>query len=328
MKRSKAGLVLIIIGVVFIALAPIFKWGLGPMLVKLPDDIDSVSIYEGVLSLGVNPDTLELLPPGLEVKVPLTITRTDVSVPERSDGSTAVIREDAIAKGPGGKDFLTYTKYFALDRKTAKNVSSDEADVKDREGYSILFGFGLDKNEPLPVWDDDTGETGDITFVEETTLDGFVYKDLVTYVYEGGGEGKMLEPPLGLPEMIPGSTIKTLLGDPALPFNDDEEYKIDYVKTKKATVMINQRVGNVSNIPEFEEVYYVDASALGMGRIKLATLSYKNTAASVRASVDTAGDAYALLDLAGKWLPLGLLLFGVVILVIGLVVFVVKKPAA
>lgn len=327
MKKSKAGLVLIIIGVVFIALAPIWKWGLGPMLVKLPDNIDSKSTYEGVLTLNVDPNSLQLLPPEIAVKVPLTINRTDVSAPERSSGGVAVVKETAVAKGPGGKDFLTSTKYYALDRKTGKNVTSDEADVKNRTDYSILFGFNVEK-KPYLIWDDDTRKSGAADFVEVKNMDGFKFKNIELYAFGAKDEAPNVIPPLGLPEKISGSQIKTLLSNPALPFNDTEMYKVDYIKAVEATVMVDQRAGVVVNLPSFQETYYVDASAMGMGKIKLGSLKYHQTASSVKESIDTAADAYKLLDIVEKYIPLVLLVIGLIILIIGLILFLRKKPAA
>lgn len=327
MKKSKAGLVLIIIGVVFIALAPIWKWGLGPQLLKIPDNIDTVSYYEGVLTLNIDPNSLQPLPPEMAVKVPLSITRTDVSAPERSSGSVAVIKETAVAKGPGGKNFTEYTKYYALDRKTAENVTSDEANVKDRTGYSILLGFYVDKDGTYPMWDDDTRSSGDLEFIEETTLDGYTSKNVPAIVWKGSGKEKAVVPPLGLPEKVSGAQIKALLENPALPYNDTEMYPITYLKSTDATVVSGIKTGQFLKIPDYKEEYFVDATDAGLGEIKLATLQYHQTAASVKKSTDEGTDAYMLLDAVSTYIPLGLLIIGLIILGIGLALYLRKKEA-
>lgn len=327
MKRSKAGLVLIIIGVVFVALAPIWKWGLGPQLLKIPDTIDTVSYYEGVLTLNIDPNSLQPLPPDMAVKVPLAITRTDVSAPEKSSGSVAVIKETQLAKGPGGKSFVDVTKYFALDRKTAKNVTSDEADVKNRTGYTILLGFHVDKDGTYPIWDDDTRTTGDLEFIEETTLNGYTSKDVPAIVWRGSGKEKAVVPPLGLPEKVSGAQVKALLANPALPYNDTEMYPITYLKSTDATVITGIKVGQFLKIPDYKEEYFVDATDAGLGEIKLATLQYHQTPASVKKSTDEGTEAYILVDAVGMYIPLGLLIIGLVILGIGLILYLRKKPA-
>lgn len=327
MKKSKAGLVLIIIGVVFIALVPIWKWGLGPQLLKIPDTIDTISYYEGVLTLNIDPNSLQPLPPEMAVKVPLSITRTDVSAPERSSGSVAVIKETAVAKGPGGKNFTEYTKYYALDRKTGENVTSDEADVKNRTGYSILLGFYVDKDGTYPVWDDDTRSSGDLKFVEEKTLNGYTSKDVPAIVWNGSGKEKAVVPPLGLPEKVSGAQIKALLENPALPYNDTEMYPISYLKSTDATVITGKKVGQFLSVPDYKEEYFVDATDAGLGEIKLATLQYHQTAASVKKSTDEGTDAYMLLDAVSTYIPLGLLIIGLIILGIGLALYLRKKEA-
>jgi Porin PorA len=326
-KRSKVGLVLIIIGALIVALAPIWKWGVGPMLLKIPDTIDTVSYYEGVLTLYVDPSSLSPLPEEMAVKVPLQITRTDKSAPERSSGDVAVIKETQLAKGPGGKAFVDVTKYYALDRKTAENVTSDEADVKDREGYSILLGFYVDKDGTYPIWDDDTRTTGDLEFVEETTLDGYTSKDVPAIVWRGSGKEPTVGPVLGLPAEVSGAMIKSLLNNPALPFGDTDMYPIQYVKSTDATVITGIKVGQFLSVPNYKEDYFIDASEAGLGEIKIATLEYGQTPASIKTSTDEGTEAYGLLDAVGIYIPLGLLIVGLIILVIGLILFLRKKEA-
>lgn len=325
MKRSKAGLVLIIIGVVLAVLAPVWKWGLAPALVKLPDNIDATSVYEGVLTLNVDPTSLAPLPPDMAVKVPLTIVRKDTSVPDKSTGSVAVIKETAVAKGPGGKDFLTYTKYYALDRKTAKNVSSNEANIKNRTGYSLTLGF-FPTTATKKFWDDDTMSAGDAKYVKTVKMDGFKSKDVSLMVWHAAGEGVAVNPPLGLPAKVSGADVKKILNNPALPLVDTEMYPITYLKGSDATFMTDSKTGQIVNL-DMTETYSVDASALGMGKIKLAVLHYVQTPENVKTSIDEATENYGLLNTVEYWIPIALLVIGVIILIIGLLLFLRKKEA-
>lgn len=325
MKRSKAGLVLIIIGVLIVALAPIWKWGLGPTLVKLPDDIDGTSIYEGVLTLSIDPESFSPLPPDMTVKVPLTIVRKDISAPEKSTGSVAVIKETAEAKGPGGKDFLTYTKYYALDRKTAKNVTSDEADLKNRKDYSLTLGFGLDESNKM-IWDDDVQMSGEARFVKTVKMDGYDSKDIELNVYTASGEDVTKAPPLGMPDKISGAEIKGVLNNPTLPLADTEMYAIPFLKATEATLMADVKTGQIVNL-DMKETYSVDATAFGMGNITLAELHYVQTPENVKTNIDSAAENYGLLAAVETYIPLGLLIIGLIILIIGLVLFLRKREA-
>ncbi len=327
MKRSKAGLVLIILGLVTIlALAPLAKWVLAPMLVKLPDNVDTTSVYEGVLTLNVDPTSLSVLPPDMAVKIPLTITRIDVSAPDKSNGSTAVLKETAVAKGPGGKDLINYTKYYALDRKSAKNVTSDQADVKNRTDYSITLGFFMSKDGKYALWDDDTAGAGPVTFVKTDTMDGFKYKGVPVQIWTGSGEEKTVKPPLGLPGKISGAQIKGIM--PQLTaLNDTDMYSIDYIKRTTATFEVDPMTGIIVALPSYQEEYFVDASALGQGKIKLATLAYHQTPENIKTSIDGAAKTHMQLKAVETYIPIGLLIIGLIELIIGLVLFLRKKPA-
>jgi hypothetical protein len=327
-KRSKAGLVLLIIGLVFLILTPIWKWGIGPSLVKIPDNVNTPSVYEGILTLHVDPTTLSLLPPEMAVKIPLTITRVDKSDKAKYTGSVAVIEETMDAKGPGGKSFLTYDKFFAMDRHTSKNVSGNGSDA-DRTGYYVLLPFGTQK-KAYPMWDDDTGKTGDIEFVKEETRDGFKNKDVPVYIFEGSGTDTTVKPPLGLPDKLAGAQIKALVaGMPGVgPLNlvDTQEYPITYLKSTEATAAVEPRTGTFNDV-EVKEEYTVDTSSLGIPNIKLATLEYDQTPENVAWNIDFNAKNFGLLDLAHLWVPLILLVLGIALFVPGLILFL-RKPAA
>jgi len=324
-KRSRAGLVLVIIGVIIVVLAPVWKWAVAPQVVKLPDTLDVTSVYEGTLSLYIDPSTLAPLPPDTPVKIPLTITRVDASDKAKSNGSTAVIKETAVAKGPGGKDFVNYTKYFALDRKTAKNVTSSQANLTNRRGYSITLGFFVNKNGVFPFWDDDTETATNLILVKTDKMSGFKYKDVPVVVFKATGSDKTKTPPLGLPATVPGSQIKTLINNPTASFNDTQQYPIDYIKSITATVIVDQKAGSVIDLPKYNESYSVDASALGMGNIKLASLDYAQTPENVKQVLDDTAKNYKLLDAVEIYIPIALLIIGLIILIIGLILYL-RKP--
>ncbi|MFH1148975.1 MAG: porin PorA family protein [Actinomycetota bacterium] len=328
MKRSKGGLVLMIIGLIFLILTPVWKWAIAPMLVKLPDNINSPSVYEGTLTLFVDPNTLSLLPADMAVKIPLTITRVDTSDKAKYTSSIGVVEETVDAKGPAGKSFLTGDKFFAMDRRTNENVAGHGSNV-DRTGYSVLLPFGTEKKS-YPYWDDDVGKTSDINYVKEETRDGFKSKDVKVFIFEGSGTDPMVEPPFGLPDKLAGSQIKALVagmpGVPPLNLNDTEEYPITFLKGAEAVIAIEPRTGTINDV-DLKETYSVDTSTLGIPNIKLATLNYKQTPESVAWNIDNNAKNFGLLDLAQLWIPLILLILGIVLFVPGLILFL-RPPRA
>jgi len=333
MKRSKAALVILIIGLVILILSPVFKWGIGPMLVKVPDTIDTTSVYDGTLTLFVDPTTLTVLPPEMAVVIPLSIERRDLSQPAKSTGSVAIIKETTNAKGPAGKEFINTTHYFALDRKTSENVPGNGSDTN-RKGFYPILPIGA-KKVTYQLWDQDTGRTGDTVYTKTVTLQGFKYKNVPCYEYKATGKAEpTVEPPLGLPKTITGAQIKALASgisglNPAQLSGlvDTEKYPITYLKQTTATIVAEPRTGSIVQVPLDTETYYVDASAMGLPNIKLARVQYSQTLENVAEVLDESAANWGLLDLAGLWIPLILLIVGVVLTAIGGIWFARKKPA-
>jgi len=326
MKRSKAALVILIIGIVILILTPIFKWVIGPKLVKIPDTINTTSVYEGTLTLYIDPNTLQPLPPELSVKVPLAITRKDVSDTAKGSSSVAVVKETVKAVGPAGKTFISWTKYFAMDRFKSNNVSGHGSDMN-RQGYFILLPFNLQKKGYL-MWDDDTGKAGEAKFVAVKKMDGVKYKGINCYVFKVAGQDPTINPPLGLPKTISGAEVKTILADPNFAAVDTQQYPITYIKRTEATLIADQITGTLVALPDYNEIYYVDATALGKGNIKLATLHYAQTPENIQTVIDDAAKFHNQLALANTWIPLIMLILGIVLTLVGGIWFAVKKHPA
>jgi len=332
MKRSRAGLIILIIGLVILILSPIFKWGVGPALVKVPDTIDTTSVYDGTLNLFVDPTSFTLLPPELTVKIPLVITRRDLSQPKKSSGSVALIKETAVAIGPAGKTFIDTTMYYALDRKTSENVADHGSDAN-RTGWYPILPIGAKKITYL-LWGDTVGKTGDAKYVKTTKVAGLTTPATTCYVYQVNGAAEpTVAPPLGLPSTMSGTQIKALAsGIPGLnPADvaglvDTQNYPITYLDQTTATIVAEPRTGSIVSAIN-SDTYTVDASAVGVGKIKLATVSYKQTPENVAKVMDDTAENFGLLNMVGLWIPLGLLIVGVIITLIGLLLFLRKKPA-
>ncbi|MHB8896873.1 MAG: porin PorA family protein [Candidatus Geothermincolia bacterium] len=332
MKRSKGALVVLIIGLVILVLSPIWKWGIGPMLIKVPDTIDTTSVYDGTLTLYVDPTSLALLPPEMAVVIPLSIARRDLSQPAKSTGSVAVIKETTNAKGPAGKEFINTTHYFAIDRKTSENVPGNGSDTN-RKGFYPILPIGA-KKITYQLWDQDTGKTGPANFTKTVTREGFKFKNVQCYEYKATGKpDPTVEPPLGLPKTISGAQIKSLAsGIPGLSptllagLVDTQKYPITYQKQTTATIVAEPRTGSIVQVPLNTEAYFVDASAMGLPSIKLAQVQYRQTPEKVAEVIDESAANWGLLDMVGLWIPLILLIVGVIVAAIGGIWFARKKP--
>lgn len=334
MKRSRAGMIILIIGLVILILSPIWKWAIGPMMVKVPDTIDVTSVYDGVLSLNVDPTSLSLLPPELTVKVPLSIVRRDVSQPSKSSSSVAVIKETTKAVGPRVEPFINTTMYYALDRKTSMNVADHGADAN-RKGLYPILPIGV-KKQTYQMWSDDLGRTGPAKFVKTTKVTGLTTPATECFVFLATGPAEpTINPPLGLPKSLTGAQIKALAAsmpgvNPAslAGLSDTAQYPITYMKKTTATLVAEPRTGSIVSVQSNTDEYSIDASALGLGTIKLASIHFEQIAENVAKVMDETAENFALLKMVGLYIPLVLLILGVILTAIGGIWFARKKPAA
>jgi hypothetical protein len=326
LKRSGAIITAVVIGVILIVFAPVWRWVIAPQFTKVPNNIDITSIYKGSLTLYVNPQKFTLYPKGKQVIVPLTITRRDTSQPGKSDSTAAAIKEQLVAKGPAAKTFIRWTRYYAVDRKSSENIAGHNSDMS-RQGYYIMLPMGT-KKTPYQLWDDDLQKTGEAKFVRVETRQGNKHKQVKVFVFKVTGTPEtMIKPPMGLSATLPGKTIKAILGNPNIALPDNTMFPIEYMKKTDASLVAEPRTGAIVDIPMYHEEYYANAALPGekANLLPLAVLDYGQTSASVRAVVDYSAKYFGLLDLVTMWLPIIFLVVGLIVLLIG--IFPGDKPA-
>ncbi len=180
--------ILIALGIVLILLA-ILWWAIAVnALVKIPDNIEATAYYEGEFTSYFDLTTFEPLPAGEELKMPMEVERTVMSLADEYDSSRAVLEESVKVKMAGVPQQAT-TSVFVLDRKSSENVDDDRAydfnedNEVNREGsYYPVFPFDTSSDEVYPVWKAEVGEAADAEFVEERELEG-----VTVYNFRGGG---------------------------------------------------------------------------------------------------------------------------------------------
>jgi len=172
--------VLIALGIILI-LGAILWWAIAVnAMVKLPDDIESSSAYEGEITYYVNPVTQEPLAAGEELVMPMSVKRDIVSIADEYDSSRGVIRETVMVEvagsenPPGG-----LTSVFVLDRKNSENLDDDRAydfvegnGVKRQGSYYPLLPFDTSKDEKYPIWKGEITASVESEFVSEADKEG------------------------------------------------------------------------------------------------------------------------------------------------------------
>ena len=168
-----------------------------------------------------------------------------------------------------------------------------------------------------------------------TTVAGLTTPATTCYIYQiNGAADPTITPPLGLPSTMTGTQIKALAsGIPGLNpadvagLGDTQQYPITYLDQTTATIVAEPRTGSIVSAIN-SDTYTVDASAVGVGKIKLATITYKQVPENVAKVMDDTAENFGKLNAVQLWIPLGLLIVGVIVTVIGLILFLRKKKPA
>jgi len=325
LKRSRTGLVMIIIGALLIALAPAWLFGIGPLFIKLPADLKVDTAYAGKLTLYADRATSKFYPAGQEVVVPLTIQARDHAVPSRSSKRVLVMDERVAVTDSGTGQPLAGVRpdaTYAVDRKTCENVPGFIEGIE-RTGYSLTFPIGS-KKKSYPMWDDELGRSVYCKYTRETRMDGNKYKGVTVCVYDMPGDmERMSKPPPGLPANMTGKKLKEISGRSDLPIPDGAGIALEYYKKTELTQYVEPRTGMVVYVPRNHYEYYVkNAPGASPAYIKLATIDYSRVLASARDGIDASAKYFSLLDLDQKWTPLSFLVWGCVLLAVGVLLTV------
>jgi hypothetical protein len=220
--KGIASKILIALGIIFI-LAAILWWAIAVnALVKIPDDVDSTTYYQGEMTWYVNPITQEPLPEGSEMKGKMEVERSVLADSKQYSSSIALLTEEvktSIKDLPGipALPDQTYKFAYVLDRKNSENVKDDRAfawkteNVVDREGtYYPLLPFDTSKDRTYKVWKNEINEAAESEFVNEEEKEG-----VTVYNFKGSFENKEVTPTyievLGLPQQMTFADIKPVL---------------------------------------------------------------------------------------------------------------------
>ena len=165
MRTSK--IVLLVIGVVVLAVAAIWRPVVAPQLTKLPTSLDIKYDFTGTYTGYMNQSTGARL--AAPQNLPLSIDRQVKAVPAQSTSSELAVNDaSTVAIGP---DKTPQILQYVLDRSTAANVKSPYAyalvpgNVVERVGsYSLGPPPGADTAKTYPMWVDEIGKTVPISY--------------------------------------------------------------------------------------------------------------------------------------------------------------------
>jgi len=336
MKRRATGIVLVVIGGVFLLMAPVWRLAIAPLFIRIPVDLEVESKFKGTLKVFLDRQKMVPYPRGAEEVVPLGIHATEEAVPGQTDPDTIVIHETVVVKdGRTGQPLegVRPNRYYVLDRMTCENVPygirvGGKTFKTDRYGYSLKYPMDAEKTT-YEFYDDELKRTIPSEFVAASRIDGREYKDVEVYSYRiDTGMEKMAQPPPGVPAELTGKVIKELLGMPGLPISDSTRIPLDYYKKLDAVQVVEPRTGIVVDTPKNEYSYYVNTAPTGAPNyMKIATVSYSTPGGAAASVIDDCAKYFGLMDADVVGIPLMFLVVGISLLAPGVVILSRKAPA-
>ncbi|HMG29846.1 MAG TPA: DUF3068 domain-containing protein [Jiangellaceae bacterium] len=301
--RRNVGLVLLVVGALFLVLAPLLRWYAYPRLAVAPQDQATTTVSSGTdVTVFSIPNLLAGEDP--EVVTDVTSTRGTVSIvedlPEGTSDDDVAVWETVVNTTNADGDTLTATRSIvAFDRNTGAGVEgygqSIDGDPIDHEGQILKFPFGTEQRD-YEFWDIALREATPAVFDGEDEIDGLpVYRFVQT-----------IEPTVVSQLEVPGS----LAGSEAPSIEADRTYantRTLWIEPETGVIMRGQEEQDTVLVYGGEEIATITSGALGY------------TDEQVQANVDEYRPLASQLNLVGNVLPLVLGVLGLIAVIAGIV---------
>lgn len=323
---APGGRIATVAGLLCLALAAALVFVIAPRLILLPESFESTVDYTGTSS---QLDSAKL---ALGEAEPVTAQRV-IEVSE-INGDTAVITSTSTAKLPGG-DSVT-SNDFAIDRTDFTQAETGE-DVADQQGGMVLSRPRNSGTDPFTVFDATTGTAQEVEYVETTTVAG-----RETYYFEGTTIAPVVEPGLlkrlrgsvgastgGDGTTMPAATVAPFVAQLAGPEGEElraavaaagPEIPVQYSSSNTTKVWIDAsqgapiRSGQDQTISVLADLGDTVHPLLNLSRLELLA-----TDKSAERTADTASSNETKINLVTKHVPIGLVVLGLLLLVLGIV---------
>ncbi len=295
--------IVVIIGVVVLGVAVMWRPVVSPRLVRFPTAIDRTSHYQGTFVLYV--DQQKGVPLTQPVTLPLQIDRHVEGLPAESGAKTALVKETITAHM--GPKTVVERNVYAIDRRTMQNVGSPKAytiapaSVLDRSGtYYLNFEMGVPANGARYLaWKPETGTSYAVT-------SAILPSDRIDGTRVVGLSGSLAPTPVDGAELaaLEAQGFPTHLG--SIP--------LEYLYSTHGTSAVEPRTGAIVSLSGVVE----GVSVRALGRTQpVYELRYSQTPASVSSDVRYARDQANRIRLVDVTIPIALAALGVVVVVLG-----------
>jgi hypothetical protein len=340
MKGRGGPIATMIVGLLIMVAGVVVLFAVLPSQAQFPDDVDSTRTYDGTLEILLNPQALAEMDVAnlFYENVPVTIDRHVTT--EDTDGGTALVLENARIKAPTGDVLVESNDYYVIDRTSMEHTTgfADDGRIRpERQGLVIGFPIGTEERD-YQGWSDDYMALETLSYQGAEDVEG-----LTVYRFVSGSEPRPIADPamFGLPPGLPKGTVEALapmlldpdgmaqmaallpvLPDP-VPFGYLYAYQSDYWIEPDTGMLVDytKSESRILGIP-------TDAVPGGFAPIgEIFSLTYEQSAASVDDAVSEAEDYRNLLNLFGTVIPASALGVGALVMLVGLVFFMRRKPS-
>jgi hypothetical protein len=311
-KKLKSNLVLVVAGCLLVLLAFSWRLAIAPALRVVATDMEKTYSYDSTFTSYAGPAGR----PAAAKPVPFNtfIERSILSLPLKSTPSTALFEVESSLVVKDSLERLSTNKHvYAVDRKSARMVRDRNADSVAR-GYYLFFPFNTPRSS-LPFWSERTGRTYPADYRRSKVVYG-VY----TYVFSTNYRDRtMPESPQGYPKSLSGAKLKAMLSGPDLPVEDPAIIKPIYKASGSCELLVEPRAGTIvrTNGKESASITVKDAAGAVIIDRPLYNIEYSQTKGSVMDAASLAKDELAKIKLQYEYIPLGLLVLGVLMFLIG-----------
>ncbi|MBN1289448.1 MAG: DUF3068 domain-containing protein [Actinobacteria bacterium] len=312
-RKIEANLALVIAGLLLLLLAPCWRFVVAPSLKVVPTDFDLFYKYPGTLTRYANPPGDPVIGPS-PVEIPIVMERFLLSKPHLSTPGTSVVDiETTILESSGGETLYEYEELISIDRKTGELTKVDSNNGAN--GYLVVFPFNTPEKS-IPVWFEPTGNSFKATFTEST-----VKSELPVFGFKLELSTIPVETPAGYPDEYTGAQLKETLSMPELGVENEELFQVSYKANASINFFIEPVMGTIVDVTdgEFDLLLNVEKPETSFRATKLISeMNFSKEQGSVIKAIAYARDELAKKSLQYTYIPLGFLVLGTIILLIGL----------
>ena len=311
-RKLKSNLALVVMSCLLVLLAASWRLAIAPALRVVATDVEKTYFYDSNFMSFANPAGRPAA--GRPAPLKTFIERAVLSLPLKSTPNTALFEvESSLVVMDSLERLSTNKRIYAVDRRTAEMVRDRNADSA-ASGYHLFFPFNTPRSS-VPFWSERTGRTYPADYQKSKA----VY-DVHTYVFSTKYRDQTTpEPPEGYPKSLSGAELKAMLSAPDLPVEDSATVEPKYKASGSCELLVEPRAGTIvrTNGKESASITVKDAAGAFIIERPLYNIEYSQTNSSVKDAASLAKDELAKIKLQFEYIPVGLLVLGVLIFLIG-----------